>query len=98
MASWVLKRMLQSRPLIGPNTRVLAIMNGLGIEEALATTLNSSLPIFGGMAFTCINRGEPGVVNHLKYGPVQVIYAALGATLPSLSTPPPSSYSAVVRC
>ena len=86
-----------ARPLIGPNTRVLAIMNGLGIEEALATTLNSSLPIFGGMAFTCINRGEPGVVNHLKYGPVQVSYA-LGATLPSLSTPPPSSYSAVVRC
>jgi ketopantoate reductase len=50
-------------------------MNGLGIEEALAASLGSSLPIFGGMAFTCINRGEPGVVNHLKYGPIQVTNA-----------------------
>lgn len=60
-----------ARPLIGPNTRVLAIMNGLGIEEALAETL-SPAPIFGGMAFTCINRGEPGIVNHLKYGALQI--------------------------
>jgi hypothetical protein len=66
------KHSKRCRPLIGPNTRVLAIMNGLGIEEALAETL-SPAPIFGGMAFTCINRGEPGVVNHLKYGALQVL-------------------------
>ena len=51
-------------------------MNGLGIEEALSETL-SPAPILGGMAFTCINRGEPGIVNHLKYGALQVVAAVV---------------------
>ncbi|MCA9856182.1 MAG: 2-dehydropantoate 2-reductase, partial [Dehalococcoidia bacterium] len=28
--------------------------------------------VFGGLAFTCINRGEPGVVHHIDYGAVTI--------------------------
>lgn len=59
------------RPCLGPETRVLAIMNGLGIEEALADAAGTE-HVFGGLAFTCLNRGEPGVVRHLEYGQVAI--------------------------
>lgn len=61
------------RPCLGPETRVLAIMNGLGIEERLARALGSDR-IFGGLAFTCINRGEPGVIHHYEYGQVSIAH------------------------
>jgi len=57
-------------PLVGPSTRILAIMNGLGIEETLAQTFPAD-KIFGGMAFTCNNRVD-GVVKHLRYGALLV--------------------------
>ena len=63
------------RPCLGPETRVLAMMNGLGVEETLARSLGTER-IFGGLAFTCLNRGEPGVVHHYDYG--QVTIAHLG--------------------
>ncbi|MBH77484.1 MAG: 2-dehydropantoate 2-reductase [Dehalococcoidia bacterium] len=63
------------RPCLGPETRVLAIVNGLGIEEELARVLDRE-NIFGGLAFTCINRGEPGVIHHYDYG--QVVIGHLG--------------------
>ena len=55
------------RPCIGPETRVLAIINGLGIEERIAERFGGRR-VFGGLAFTCINRAEPGLVRHLRYG------------------------------
>lgn len=58
-------------PCVGPETRVLALMNGLGIEEQFATWLPPGR-VFGGMAFVCINRGEPGVIHHLDYGRVSI--------------------------
>ena len=61
------------RPCLGPETRVLAIMNGLGIEERLAAALGTER-IFGGLAFTCINRGEPGVIHHYEYGQVSIAH------------------------
>ncbi len=61
------------RPCLGPETRVLAIMNGLGIEEALAASLGSER-IFGGLGFTCINRGEPGVIHHYEYGQIAIAH------------------------
>lgn len=57
------------RPCVTANTRILVLMNGLGIEERFAEWFDP-YRIFGGMAFTCINRGEPGYVHHLAYGPV----------------------------
>jgi 2-dehydropantoate 2-reductase len=50
---------------------VLVLMNGLGLEERFAEWLEPER-VFGGLAFTCINRGEPGTVHHLDYGPVTI--------------------------
>jgi 2-dehydropantoate 2-reductase len=58
-------------PCVGPDTRVLVLMNGLGLEERFAEWFGAAR-IFGGLAFTCINRGEPGVIHHLDYGPVTI--------------------------
>ena len=58
-------------PCVGEGTRVLALMNGLGIEERFAGWAGARR-VFGGMAFVCINRGEPGVIHHLEYGRVSI--------------------------
>jgi len=57
------------RPCVSTNTRILVLMNGLGLEERFAEWFGSKR-IFCGLAFTCINRGVPGHVHHLAYGPV----------------------------
>jgi 2-dehydropantoate 2-reductase len=57
------------RPCVSANTRILVLMNGLGLEERFAEWFGPGR-VFGGLAFTCINRGEPGYVHHLAYGPV----------------------------
>ena len=54
-------------PCVGPETRVVALMNGLGVEERFAEWFGPER-ILGAMAFVCINRGEPGVIHHLDYG------------------------------
>jgi 2-dehydropantoate 2-reductase len=59
------------RPCVGRSTRILALMNGLGIEEQFARWF-SPQQVFGGLAFVCINRGEPGVVHHMDYGRVAI--------------------------
>ena len=59
------------RPCVAADTRILVLMNGLGIEERFAEWF-SPKQVFGGMAFTCINRGEPGCVHHLAYGPITI--------------------------
>jgi 2-dehydropantoate 2-reductase len=58
-------------PCVGPQTRIVALMNGLGIEERFASWFEPSR-VFGGMAFVCINRGEPGVIHHLDYGRISI--------------------------
>ncbi len=57
------------RPCVGPKTKILAMINGLGIEEQFAEWFGPER-IFGGLAFVCCNRGKPGVVHHLDYGRV----------------------------
>lgn len=59
------------RPCVGPHTKVLALMNGLGIEEQFARWFEPRA-VFGGLAFVCINRGEPGIVHHLDYGRIVI--------------------------
>jgi 2-dehydropantoate 2-reductase len=56
-------------PCIGEETRILALMNGLGVEEQFASWFPDT-PVFGGLAFTCINRGDPGHIRHIDYGSV----------------------------
>lgn len=61
-------------PCIGPDTRIVALMNGLGVEARFAEWFGAKR-VFGGMAFVCINRGEPGVIHHLDYGRVSIGHA-----------------------
>jgi 2-dehydropantoate 2-reductase len=63
------KKLVQ--PCIGPDTRILVLMNGLGLEDIFAEWFGPQR-IFGGLAFTCINRGEPGHIHHLAYGTVTI--------------------------
>jgi 2-dehydropantoate 2-reductase len=53
--------------LIGPNTAVLTLQNGLGNEEELARLFPIE-QIMGGLCFVCLNRTAPGVVEHMAHG------------------------------
>jgi len=61
-------------PCLGPHTRIVALMNGLGVEPRFSEWFGPER-VFGGMAFVCINRGEPGVIHHLEYGRVSIGHA-----------------------
>ncbi len=54
-------------PLVGPQTAVVTLQNGLGNEEDLAA-LFPKTQILGGLCFVCLNRIEPGVIQHLAHG------------------------------
>lgn len=56
-------------PLVGPETAVLTLQNGLGNEEQLARLFPVS-QVMGGLCFVCLNRIAPGVIQHLGYGQV----------------------------
>jgi len=81
-ADWVIcalkaTAMDEARDLIAPcvdeRTSILALMNGLGIEDQLASWFPGT-PIFAGLGFTCINRGEAGRIHHIDYGPVTIAH------------------------
>ena len=54
-------------PLVGKNTAVLTLQNGLGNEEQLAQMFPAE-QILGGLCFVCLNRQEPGVIRHFDHG------------------------------
>jgi 2-dehydropantoate 2-reductase len=54
-------------PLVGGSTAVVTLQNGLGNVEALARLFPAG-QILGGLCFVCLNRIEPGVIRHMKYG------------------------------
>jgi 2-dehydropantoate 2-reductase len=54
-------------PLVGRHTAVLTLQNGLGNEEAIAKLFPVE-QILGGLCFVCLNRVEPGVIQHLDHG------------------------------
>lgn len=56
-------------PLVGPRTAVMTLQNGLGNEEALAAIFPAE-QILGGLCFVCLNRIEPGVIQHLAHGKI----------------------------
>lgn len=58
-------------PLVGEGTYILTLQNGLGNEEALAELFGTER-IIGGVAFLCSNRREPGVVEHLGAGRIEI--------------------------
>ena len=58
-------------PMIGPDTVILTLQNGLGNEEHLAKQFPAER-ILGGIAFLCANRGTPGTVHHLGQGALRI--------------------------
>jgi 2-dehydropantoate 2-reductase len=56
-------------PLVGPHTAILTLQNGLGNEETLAK-LFPPKQILGGLCFVCLNRIEPGVIDHQAHGKI----------------------------
>ena len=59
------------QPCIGKKTKILVLMNGIGLEEKFQSWFPEN-NIFGGLAFTCINRTANGVIEHLDYGPITI--------------------------
>ncbi len=55
--------------LVGPQTMVVTLQNGLGNEEAIARLVPAN-QILGGLCFVCLNRIEPGLVHHIDHGMV----------------------------
>jgi 2-dehydropantoate 2-reductase len=58
-------------PLVGKETAVLTLQNGLGNEEALAALFPGE-QILGGLCFVCLNRTAPGVVRHIAHGKIEL--------------------------
>jgi 2-dehydropantoate 2-reductase len=58
-------------PLVGPQTAVVTLQNGLGNTEQLAR-LFAPEQVLNGLCFVCLNRLEPGVIHHLDYGLVEL--------------------------
>jgi 2-dehydropantoate 2-reductase len=58
-------------PLVGPDTTILTLQNGLGNEEQLAGLFGPER-ILGGLCFVCINRIGPGLIHHIDYGLVRI--------------------------
>lgn len=58
-------------PLVGPHTAILTLQNGLGNEERLATLFPVE-QILGGLCFVCLNRIQPGVIEHIGQGRISM--------------------------
>ena len=58
-------------PLVGPDTVLLTLQNGLGSEELLAERYGAER-VLGGLCFVCLNKTAPGVIEHLGYGTVSL--------------------------
>jgi 2-dehydropantoate 2-reductase len=58
-------------PLVGESTAVLTLQNGLGNEAQLAALFGPD-NILGGLCFVCLNRVEPGKIQHIGHGKVVI--------------------------
>jgi 2-dehydropantoate 2-reductase len=54
-------------PLVGAQTAVITLQNGLGNEEQLARLFPKE-QILGALCFVCLNRIAPGVIRHTDHG------------------------------
>ena len=64
-----LKEMLP--PILKPDTVVVLIQNGIGVEDDLQTVF-PSLQIVAGLAFICSSKTSPGRVSHQCYGSINL--------------------------
>jgi 2-dehydropantoate 2-reductase len=67
------------QPMVGDNTSLLSLQNGMGNVERLADSLGHEREIMGGLCFTCINRTTPRTIESLLPGYVQ--FGQLGKKL-----------------
>ena len=65
------RRIFQSpSPLMGPDTTVVTLQNGMGNAEEIARIIPAER-IYVGLCFICAMREKPGHVNHLEGGNIQ---------------------------
>lgn len=58
-------------PMVGPDTVVVVLQNGLGVEAPFGAAL-PGVAVLGAMSFICSARVGPGEVHHLDYEAVTV--------------------------
>lgn len=58
-------------PLVAAHTAVMTLQNGLGNEAALARVVPAA-KVLGGLCFVCLNRIQPGVIQHIAHGKVVI--------------------------
>jgi len=58
-------------PLIGPNTGIVVMCNGLGLEDRFADWFGAA-HIFGMLCYVGVSRDDDGTVRHHAYGHVGV--------------------------
>jgi 2-dehydropantoate 2-reductase len=58
-------------PLLGRDTALVTLQNGLGNEELLAAHFGARR-VMGGLCFVCLNRTAPGVVEHFGHGTLSI--------------------------
>jgi len=56
-------------PLLGDDTAILTVQNGLGNDEFLAGHFGAER-LMGGLCFICLNRISPGVIRHFGHGKI----------------------------
>lgn len=66
-------RMLEQAipPLLGPQTALLTLQNGLGNEEFLAERWGTER-VMGGLCFVCLNRTAHGQIEHYDHGTISL--------------------------
>ena len=70
-------------PLLGPETAVISLQNGIDNEERIAARIGPS-HVVGGVAYIFAGRAEPGVIRHTG-GPGRIIFGELeGSRSPRL--------------
>ena len=67
-------------PLVGADTSLLTLQNGMGNVENLQNLFGMDREVIGGLCFTCINRTAPGMIESLLPGYVQFGQLAGGLT------------------
>jgi 2-dehydropantoate 2-reductase len=58
-------------PLLGPNTTLVTLQNGLGNEEYLAQRWDADR-VMGALCFVCLNRTAPGEITHFDHGSISI--------------------------
>jgi 2-dehydropantoate 2-reductase len=55
------------RGAVSPNTVIVLIQNGIGIEQEIADAFPDNL-LISGLAFVCVTRTSPAYIKHIAYG------------------------------